>query len=111
MPNPIQNQFHEWLAGPEGGAFKFQTNNDHYTLIRARKNADFDYLYGLGTYDYDGIERSGNFEYAGIYCKRDGMVYDDQYSIRSLRHEELMRGGAAAMLQHLETDLCSNITK
>jgi hypothetical protein len=33
------------------------------------------------------------------------MVYDDQYSIRPLRHDKLMREGAAAMLQRLETDV------
>jgi hypothetical protein len=102
MPDPKQEQFRAWLAKPNGDAFTFQENNDHYTLIRVLKNAGFDYLYILGTYKRGGIERSGNFEYAGIYCRRDGMVYDDQYSIRPLRHEELMRGGAPAMLQRLE---------
>jgi len=105
MPDPKQEQFREWLAGPEGGAFTFRENNDYYTVIRVRKNADFDYLYALGVYKNDSIERSGNFEYAGIYCRRDGLVYDDQYSIRPLRHGELMRGGAAATLQRLEGDV------
>ena len=105
MPDAIQEQFRAWLAKPNGDAFTFQDNNDHYTLIRVRKNAGFDYLYSLGTYKRGGIERSGNFEYAGIYSRRDGLVYDDQYSIRPLRHEELTRGGAAAMLQRLEADV------
>jgi hypothetical protein len=105
MPDAVQEQFRAWLAKPNGDAFTFQDNNDHYTLIRVRKNDGFDYLYSLGTYKRGGIERSEKFEYAGIYCRRDGMVYDDQYSIRPLRHEELMRGGAAAMLRRLEADV------
>jgi hypothetical protein len=81
MPEPLHEQFRVWLspqracgfigdpeAKPNSGIFTFQDNKDHYTIIRVRKNANFDYLYSQGTYNGDSIERSGNFEYAGIYC-------------------------------------------
>jgi len=117
MPEPMQVQFSAWLspqracglagnpeAGPKSGAFTFQENRDCSTIIRVRKNTDFFYLY-CQRYNSGGITRSGDFEYAGIYCGRDGMVYDDQYNIRPLRHDELMREGAQQMLLRLKADV------
>jgi len=75
--------FQEWLAGADGGAFQFREN----TLIRVQKNTDFDYLYHQRHYNGTGIERGDKFEYAGIYCKRDGLVYDGQYAIQELAAE------------------------
>ena len=39
------------------------------------------------------MAQMGDFEYAGIYCKRDGRVYDGQYDIRAL-----LEGDAEAMI-------------
>jgi hypothetical protein len=64
-------------------------------VIRVRKNEDFDYLYCQRQYHRAGIERGDGFDYAGIYCLRDGLVYDGQYDIRALsdndRSDEVLR--------------------
>jgi hypothetical protein len=52
-------------------------------ILRVKKNDDFDYLYCLRQYRSVGIERGGNFEYAGIYYRKDGKLYDTQYDINS----------------------------
>ena len=78
------DSFAEWLASTDGGAFACKVGSYHFTLIRVQKNADFDYLYCQRKYKGTGIEQGENFDYAGIYCKRDGLLYDEQYDIREL---------------------------
>ena len=92
-------------AEPQAEAFTFYEGGSHCTMIRVTKNDDFDYLYCQRNYHGSGIKRSSDFEYAGIYCKSDGFVYDDQTNIRVLRHEALTRLGAARMLERLEAEV------
>ena len=66
------------------GPFECQTGVYHNTLIRVRKNVDFDYLYIQRQYNGTGIKRDDNFEYAGVFCKRNGRIYDAQYKIKDL---------------------------
>lgn len=86
----LVGRFMAWLAegrlpsGPDGGAFECRAGGYHTTVIRVRKAEDFDYLYCQRQYRGTSIERGDKFEYAGIYCKRDGQVYDGQYDIREL---------------------------
>ena len=88
--NVLEGRFRAWLAegrlpsGPDGGAFECGVSGYHTTVIRVRKAEDFDYLYCQRQYRGTSIERGDKFEYAGIYCKRDGRVYDGQYDIREL---------------------------
>jgi len=78
----------DWLS--DTGPYEYKMNGYHYTLIRVRKNADFDYLYTQQRYYNSnsdknfGIERREKFEYAGIYCRRDGLVYDGSNALESL---------------------------
>ena len=83
----LHEQFSAWLAQPEAGAFEYKIRYDHHTVIRVPKSGDFDYLYCQRNYNAHGIIRGGNFEYAGIYCGRDGLVYDRQYGISELAEE------------------------
>jgi hypothetical protein len=80
----LQNSFADWLAVADGSAFECKADSYHITVIRVRKNEDFDYLYCQRQYHGAGIEREDKFDYAGIYCKRDGLAYDSQYDIRGL---------------------------
>ena len=90
----LHEQFAAWLSpqracglaggpetGPEGGAFEYKIRHDHHTVIRVQKREDFDYLYCQRAYNYSGILRGEKFEYAGIYCGRDGLVYDARHGI------------------------------
>ena len=82
--NALAGRFISWLSEPDGGAFECGVGGYHTTVIRVRKTEDFDYLYCQRQYRGTSIERGDKFEYAGIYCKRDGRVYDGQYDIREL---------------------------
>ena len=84
----LQGRFADWLAGADTRAFTCQTDSYHVTVIRVRKSEDFDYLYCQRHYNGNGIEREDKFGYVGIYCKRDGLVYDGQYDIRALTDTE-----------------------
>ena len=75
----------DWLAG--AGPFMCKVKGHHYTMMRVRKNADFDYLYTQRQYNNIDIERGSKFEYAGLYCRRNGLVYDCQYAVRDLFDE------------------------
>ena len=101
-------QFAAWLAGTETGAFVYQEGSYTSTVIRVPKNADFDYLYSQRNYGEKGLERGDKFEYAGIYCRRDGILYDGQYDIRALGElEELTRNGAERLMNRLEAEVRS----
>ena len=92
-----------WLTG--AGPVEYERNGYHFTLIKVRKNADFDYLYLQRQYHGKGIERDDKFEYAGVFCRRDGQLYDGQYAIRDLVDEpdELRAREAEALHKRLET--------
>ncbi len=48
------------------------------------KNEQFDYLYSQYNYRKYNIERNANFEYAGVYCRLDGLIYDSYGKFRSI---------------------------
>jgi len=101
-------RFAEWLAEVDGDDFQCVAGGYHLTMIRVRKNADFDYLYFQRRYQGAAIERGNEFKYAGIYCKRDMRVYDGQYEIRSLEAEPngFETRSEAALLKTVKTDVC-----
>ena len=80
----INRRFSEWLAG----VFIYAADGYHNTLFRVQKNDDFDYLYCQKQYQGSGIRRRDKFEYAGIYYKADGLVYDVGYNIQNLMAED-----------------------
>ncbi|GHU57898.1 hypothetical protein AGMMS49975_24050 [Clostridia bacterium] len=93
-----QQSFKEWLVGAECSTFQYRRGNDRYTIILVRKNADFDYLYCQRQYNDDGIRRGDQFNYEGIYCKRDGKVYDWRYNVRDLGDIGAENGGGSQTL-------------
>ena len=109
--NEHNKAFLEWLSGTDGSAFPCKADSYHITLIRVQKNADFDYLYCQRQYKGAGIERGDNFEYAGIYCKHGGLVYDGQYVIRDLAPEpgEFETRSAEALTKILKADVCRTV--
>lgn len=84
----FSSMFTDWLTVADGSAFECKADSYHTTVIRVRKNEDFDYLYCQRQYHGAGIERGDKFDYAGIYCKRDGLAYDSQYDLRGLTDTE-----------------------
>jgi len=72
----------DWLTGT--GPFMCKMKGNHFTLMRVRKNENFDYLYIQRQYNGTGIERGDKFEYVGVYCRRNGLVYDCRHTARDL---------------------------
>ena len=83
----MRERFIEWLTETDCNIFGCEAGSYYITVIRIHKNKDFDYLYCQRQYHGTGIERGVKLEYAGIYCKRDGLVYDSQYNIHELRDD------------------------
>ena len=103
----LQSRFADWLTGTGSDAFDCNADGYHITLIRVRKNEDFDYLYCQRQYRGGGIERGDKFEYAGIYCKRDGLVYDSQYDIRLLSDD--YSRSPSTLLEALKRAVCQTV--
>ena len=80
----MNDLFSNWLASGDAGPCCFQEKGYHYILIRVEKNADFEYLFCLRQYNKDGLVRDSTFKYAGIYCRKDGLLYDIQYSLSDI---------------------------
>ena len=99
----------DWLAG--SGPFMCKVKGYHNTLMRVRKNADFDYLYIQRQYNNTDIERGSKFEYSGVYCRRNGLVYDCQYNVRDLfdTPEAQDARSVEALLKYLKDAVRSSI--
>lgn len=89
VSNEVRIEFMGWLASTYNGNFGYAVGNFHTIIIRVCKNEDFDYLYAQRQYQSSEIERRSNFEYAGMYCKRDRRLYDVQYEIRGLADDKV----------------------
>jgi len=74
VSNETRNAFMGWLASAYSGSFGYAESVNYYTIIRVCKNENFDYLYTQRHYNGIGLERRNDFDYAGIYCKQDGLA-------------------------------------
>ncbi len=84
-------EFANWLKSKEMIIHlenKFGRFSTFSIFIKLAKNEDIDYLFCMENYDDNTLTREASFQYAGIYCKRDGLVYDAQYSICALEPDE-----------------------
>lgn len=73
-----------WLASGDAGPCCFQEKGYHHVIIRVEKNADFEYLFCQRWYNKEGLVRDSTFKYAGIYCRKDGLLYDIQYNFSDI---------------------------
>jgi len=106
----LHQRFAAWLGELHGEPFTFLDGNNHCTIIHVAKNADFDYLYHQRNVQSHGIQRGEDFEYVGIYCKRDAQIYDARYDIRILGDEQdLMRLDAERLHNRANDEFCRAI--
>lgn len=88
-------RFANWLKSDEMIIHlenKFGRFSTFSIFIKLAKNEDIDYLFCMENYDDNTLTREASFQYAGIYCKLDGLVYDAQYSICALEPDEKILG-------------------
>lgn len=83
----MNDVFTSWLSSEDRGWCGFQDKGYFYIVIRVEKTPDFDYLFCQRRYREEGLLRDSAFKYAGIYCKRDGLLYDAQYELKGIEHE------------------------
>ena len=96
----MNDLFSSWLASGDAGPCCFQEKGYYYILIRVEKNEDFEYLFCLKRYEKSGLVRGSSFPYAGIYCRKDGLIYDADYSLTSMEDDpEPLRGRSAEALR------------
>ncbi len=74
----MNDRFASWLASGDMGQCCLQAKGDTYIMIRVEKSPDFEYLFYQKQYGKGALTRD-SFKYAGIYCRRDGLLYDMCY--------------------------------
>ena len=92
--------FTSWLASGDMGQCCFQEKGYSYIVIRVEKSPDFEYLFSQRWYDKEGLKRDSTFKYVGIYCRKDGLIYDAEYDLTSMEDDpEPLKGRSAEALQ------------
>lgn len=97
--------FTEWLASGDGSACHLQAGSDWYIILRVEKNADFDYLFSECQYRETGLTRQCSFDFSGIYCKRDGLIYNGQYNLREVYGEDVENRSAEKLFELLQKEV------
>ena len=72
----MNKDFLSWLGHTGGHTCMIENAGTTYYFVRVQKNEDFDYLYCQRQYSGKELARGGTFKYAGIFCRRDGELYD-----------------------------------
>lgn len=72
----MNENFASWLASGTLEPYYFQLEEWAYTVIRVKKDDNFDYLYSKASCQTGETTRTDAFKYAGIYYKNDGQIYD-----------------------------------
>lgn len=100
----MNDLFSSWLVSGDAGPCCFQDKGYNYILIRVEKNADFEYLFCQRQYNKEGLVRNSTFKYAGIYCRKDGLLYDAEYDLTSMEEnpEPLNARSAEALRDQLK---------
>ena len=73
--------FTNWLHSGDKGLLRLVLSRETYLFLRAEKRPGFDYLYYQRQYGGDGLRRKDGFQYAGLYCTADGLIYDADYAL------------------------------
>lgn len=80
----MNEAFSDWLLSGDKGLCRCVEGNTTFLFLRVEKDADFDYLYSQRHFGRASLQRKERFDYAGMYCKRDGKLYDEQYDLKSV---------------------------
>lgn len=100
----MNDTFTRWLASGDMGQCCFQEKGYGYIVIRVEKSPDFEYLFSQRRYDKEGMKRDSTFKYVGIYCRKDGLLYDAEHDLASIEDdpEPLQKRSAEALREQLK---------
>lgn len=102
----MNREFFIWLGNDESNFCSIPVRNEIYHLVKVEKNEDFDYLYCQKEYSGKELARGGTFEYAGIFCRSDGELYDGQHDLRDLAGEDTEERSARQLRENLQRNVC-----
>lgn len=109
----MQNELMQWLASDLPEPVKcFQKQRECFAILRVSIAPAFDYLYEQSHYHGEAIQRGEAFEYAGIYCRKDGKLYDAQYALCDLLPEckdDLRTRGRVRLAAQLQADVRARV--
>ena len=83
MPNFTEAELKEWLNNPSSTKLITKGRIDSTVLIKIPLNDDFDFIYHQHHFNSDDLEINQQLEFEGIYCQRDGCIYNPGYRLRS----------------------------
>lgn len=83
MPNFTEAELKEWLNNPTSTKLITKGRIDSTVLIKIPLNNDFDFIYHQHHFNSDDLEINQQLEFEGIYCQRDGCIYNPGYRLRS----------------------------
>lgn len=95
-------EFTNWLKSNEMTIYLKNKFGYPFMFIKLAKSPDIEYLFCQDNYRGDVLTREKPFQYAGIYCRRDELIYDAQYSVREVEPD-------AGILGKSEKDLLSEL--
>ena len=81
-----QKEIMDWLRDESYRPLFITHGAMNVTLLKAPKNADFDYLYLQRHYNGESLTQNEDLEYAGIFCRQDGVVYDGHGRFRFINN-------------------------
>lgn len=71
-----EKQFRAWLNSRSDRIYELKNGRESEHCLKAEKDKDFTYLYLLRTYGNQGVQRYDRWEYAGIYHRPSGFIYE-----------------------------------
>ena len=71
-----KEEFEKWLHSDDYKPLTYQERSIYITYLKVPRDEHFDYLYCQKNYRGTALERDCSFEYSGIHCKQDGLIYD-----------------------------------
>ena len=98
----MNKEFLSWLGHSGDSTCVIERAGTTYYFVRVQRNEVFDYLYCQRQYSGKVLARGGTFKYAGIFCRKDGELYDAQYDVQDLAGEDTRERRAGRLQEDLQ---------
>lgn len=110
--NMNEKEFIEWVrSGERELAFKVKKNTEiseiretAYFLLRVERDENFDFLYLNNRMNQCILEFGNEFSFAGVYCKKNGKIYNPHYLL-----EPFVENERPQYLSQMKDDFCLEV--
>lgn len=104
-----EEEFTKWLKSENVQPFRTKSvtyGSERTTaIIKAPYSEDFSYLYAQSDNNDNGLRRECALEYAGIYCKKDGKLYDVKWQLKDIFPKMTFENTASEMVERLNENV------